>query len=169
MKKIILVPALLGVMGIGGIIAVSGENIVGSANTSKVLTKSEIEKKALAEVKGNIVEIDFDIEGSRKVYEVEVVTADAEYDLKFDALSGKLLKKTKDDHDDDIRNTASTTSTNSNTSMNSSDSTQASATNNQQTQIDDLDDRYDDDLYDDDLDDRYDDLHDDDNDDRYDD
>lgn len=39
MKKIILVPALLGIMSIGGVIAVSGDNLVGSANSSKELTK----------------------------------------------------------------------------------------------------------------------------------
>lgn len=158
MKKIILVPALLGVMGIGGIIAVSGGTVVGSADTSKVLTKNEIEKIALAEVKGDITEIDFDMEGTRKVYEVEVVTADAEYDLKYDALSGKLLKKTKDDHDDE-RN--SNTSTSKNANINANEKTKDTAKTNQQIQEDDR--------FDDDYDDRYDDNDDDDNDDRYDD
>ncbi|WP_052130013.1 PepSY domain-containing protein [Ureibacillus sinduriensis] len=156
MKKIILVPALLGVMAIGGIIAVSGGNLVGSADTSKVLTKNEIKKIALAEVKGDITEIDFDIEGTRKVYEVEIVTADAEYDLKYDALTGKLLKKTKDDHDDDERNSNSSTS--KNTDINTNGATQNTAKTNQQN--------LDDDRFDDDDDDRYDD---DDDDDRYDD
>ncbi|MFC7687398.1 PepSY domain-containing protein [Ureibacillus sp. GCM10028918] len=156
MKKIVLVPALLGVMGIGGIIAVTGGNIVGSADTPKVLTKSAIEKKALAEVKGKITEIDFDTEGSRKVYEVEVVTAEAEYDLKFDALTGELLKKTKDDHnDDDDRN--SNTNPSTTTTINTKGTTQANSATNQPTQDDNYDDRYDDDRYDDDFDDRYDD------------
>ncbi|MDN4494912.1 PepSY domain-containing protein [Ureibacillus aquaedulcis] len=165
-------------MGIGGIIAVSGENIVGSADTSKVLTKSEIEKKALAEVKGKITEIDFDTEGSRKVYEVEVLTAETEYDLKFDAVTGELLRKTKDDHYDDDRNANTNTSTNNsintntstNNSINTNGTTQAPSTN-QQNQDDNYDDRYDDDHDDDDDDDSYDDdrYDDDDDDDRYDD
>ncbi|QCR33896.1 PepSY domain-containing protein [Lysinibacillus sp. SGAir0095] len=161
MKKIILVPALLGVMGIGGIIAVAGGNIVGSADTSVVLTKSQIEKKALAEIEGKITEIVFDKEGLLNVYEVEIVTADAEYDFKFDATSGELLKKRKDDEYHDVKNSNTNASTNTNTESNST------------IQEDDGDDWYDDDQYDDDddqdnLDDRYDDD-DHDDDDRYDD
>lgn len=161
MKKVILVPALLGVMGIGGILAVAGGDIVGSANSAKVLAKSEIEKKVLAEVDGKITEMEFEVEGSISVYEVEVVTLEEEYDLKFNAITGDLLKKTKDYHDDydDIKRSnlnafSSTTSTNQSTSTPS----KASITTSSATQND--DDRYDDDRYDDDIDDdddRYDD------------
>lgn len=96
MKKIILVPALLGVMGIGAALAVSGGNLTGSANNQKVLTLDAIENKALAEVNGTIRDIEYAKVGTKNYYEVEVVTADAEYDLKFDAVTGELLKKKKD-------------------------------------------------------------------------
>lgn len=101
MKKIILVPALLGVMGIGGAIAAVGGNLVGSADSSKQLSTSEIEKRALQVVDGTIKEIEFEKEGKRSYYEVDIVTDDFEYDLKFDAFTGELLKKKKDDRDDD--------------------------------------------------------------------
>lgn len=158
MKKVILVPVLLGAMGIGGVIAVTGGNITGSANSEK-LTTSEIEKKALAEVKGTVSDIELETGVTKSYYEVEVITDDAEYDLKLDAFSGELLKKTKErlDDDDSIENSQSNTSTKSN--VNSS-----AATAKQNNDVYD-DDRYDDDD-DDDLDDRYDD---DDDDDRYDD
>lgn len=106
MKKMILVPALLGVMGIGGTLAIYGENLIGSANNEKLLTLEQIEKKALAEVKGQIRDIEFERNAVTSYYDVEVVTKDAEYDLKFDAVSGKLLFKTKDflDFDDTYEN-----------------------------------------------------------------
>ncbi|MCP1146144.1 PepSY domain-containing protein [Lysinibacillus endophyticus] len=96
MKKIILVPALLGVMGIGGLVALGDGNIIGSANSADILSKSEIEKKALKEVNGKITELEYEKEGLKSFYEVEVTTSDAEYDLLFDAQTGELLKKHKE-------------------------------------------------------------------------
>lgn len=103
MKKIILVPALLGVMGIGAALAVSGGSLTGSANNQKVITLDVIEKKALAEVNGTIRDIEYEKVGTKNYYEVEVYTADAEYDLKFDAVTGELLKKKKDTENLDDR------------------------------------------------------------------
>lgn len=177
MKKVVLVPTLLGVMGIGGIIAIVGGDVIGSANSSEKLTVEQIEKKALQAVNGTITELEFEKEGSRSFYEVEVTTKDAEYDLTFDALTGELLKKDKelleldnrrdDGFDDNL--------TSQNTVVNSvkvdaqNDKQVQQPVKTQSTKVlvtydDELydDDRYDDDLYDDD-------LFDDDDDDRYDD
>lgn len=96
MKKIVLIPALIGVMGIGGMIAIAGEDLIGSADDSKRLTAEQIEKKALEEVNGKIAKLELETEGTKSFYEIEVITNGAEYDLKFDALSGELLKKVKD-------------------------------------------------------------------------
>ncbi|MCM3389416.1 PepSY domain-containing protein [Ureibacillus chungkukjangi] len=158
MKKIILVPALLGIMSIGGVIAVSGDNLVGSANSSKELTKNEIEKKALAEVDGKITEIELEKEGAALLYEVEIVTADAEHDLKFNALTGELLKKTKDD----IKKSKPNTNINSN----SASKDHPVPYQYSHGDDDDFDDQYDDDDFDDD--DWYDDDFDDNDDNRYD-
>lgn len=102
MKKRILVPAILGVMGIGGAFAVYGDQLIGSANNDNVLTLEQIEQKALKEVNGTIQDIEFERNVMTSYYDVEVATADAEYDLKFDANTGKLLVKNKDwlDFDD---------------------------------------------------------------------
>ena len=97
MKKVILVPALLGVMGIGGIIAVAGESLVGSASE---LSAEQIKEKALNEVNGKIKEFEIEKEGNKKYYEIEIVTKDAEYELKYDASTGDLVRKHKDDLDD---------------------------------------------------------------------
>lgn len=89
MKKVIVIPALLGAMGIGGALALSS-NLVGSADSSasdsNILSVAEVKKKALETVNGKIVEIE---------------TKDAEYELKIDALTGDVLKNKKELHDDD--------------------------------------------------------------------
>ncbi|UZM99767.1 PepSY domain-containing protein [Lysinibacillus sp. MHQ-1] len=61
----------------------------------------KIEKKALAVVEGTVVDIELDQNNYRSVYEVEVHTDTDEYDLKFDAYTGKLLKQKKERQDDD--------------------------------------------------------------------
>ena len=104
MKKVIVIPALLGAMGIGGALALSS-NLVGSADSSasdsNILSVAEVKKKALETVNGKIVEIEKEKEGSRTYYEVEIETKDAEYELKIDALTGDVLKNKKELHDDD--------------------------------------------------------------------
>ena len=113
MKKIVLVPALIGVMGIGGLIAVAGNNTFEAANIAEEPVKSseqvrlsveEIEKRALELVNGDgaiITDVEFESEGKWSHFEVEIVTKEAEYELKLDAFTGELLEKEVDRHDDD--------------------------------------------------------------------
>jgi len=135
MKKIILVPALLGVMGIGGLIAVAGNNTFEAAaetgvngnkvveGTNKIsesggtnvqvsnattgqnrLSADEIEKKALELVTGDdaiITDLEYDDEGKWGYYEVDIVTREAEYELKLDAITGELLHKEVEQHEDE--------------------------------------------------------------------
>lgn len=104
MKKIILIPALVGVLGIGVVVG-STSLLSGNAQEKKVLTMQEIEEKALAIVNGTVTDIEFDKELTGDVYEVEITTATHEHDLKFDAYTGELLKQEKDVlNDDDDRN-----------------------------------------------------------------
>ena len=105
MKKIILIPALVGVLGIGAVVG-STSLLSGNAQENKVLTMQEIEKKALAILSGTVTDIEFDQERTGDVYEVEITTATEEHELKFDAYTGELLKQKKEalDNDDD-RNT----------------------------------------------------------------
>ncbi|MFJ7951632.1 PepSY domain-containing protein [Lysinibacillus sp. NPDC096418] len=100
MKKIILIPALVGVLGIGVVIG-STSLLSGNAQENKVLTMQEIEKKALGIVNGTVTNIEFDKERTGDVYEVEITTATDEHDLKFDAYTGELLKQKKEVLDDD--------------------------------------------------------------------
>ncbi|HWK22034.1 MAG TPA: PepSY domain-containing protein [Ureibacillus sp.] len=165
MKKVILVPALVGIMGIGGIIAVAGEDLISFAESSKLLTKSEIKTKALAEVNGTITEIEYEHERNKSYYEVEVMTNDAEYDLVLDAITGEILSKRKEliGHNIGARDNQSTqVSTVSSNQVKNQSTTQSSTIQNATTPVNartevEWDDRYDDDDYENDLDDRYDD------------
>jgi uncharacterized membrane protein YkoI len=100
MKKMIMIPALVVTLGVGAAIG-STTLLSGNAQEKKVLTMQEIEKKALAVVDGTVADIEFDKNQYRSIYEVEVHTDTEEYDLKFDAYTGKLLKQKKERRDDD--------------------------------------------------------------------
>ncbi|MED4075022.1 PepSY domain-containing protein [Lysinibacillus fusiformis] len=100
MKKIIMIPALVVTLGVGAAIG-STTLLSGSAQEKKILSMQEIEKKALAVVDGTVADIELDQNRYRSVYEVEVHADKEEYDLKFDAYTGKLLKQKKEHQDDD--------------------------------------------------------------------
>ncbi len=100
MKKIMMIPALVVTLGVGAAIG-STTLLSGSAQEKKILSMQEIEKKALAVVDGTVADIELDQNRYRSVYEVEVHADKEEYDLKFDAYTGKLLKQKKERQDDD--------------------------------------------------------------------
>lgn len=100
MKKVIMIPALVVTLGVGAAIG-STTLLSGSAQEKKILSMQEIEKKALAVVDGIVADIELDQNRYRSVYEVEVHADTEEYDLKFDAYTGKLLKQKKERQDDD--------------------------------------------------------------------
>ncbi|WP_029986958.1 PepSY domain-containing protein [Lysinibacillus fusiformis] len=100
MKKIMMIPALVVTLGVGAAIG-STTLLSGSAQEKKILSMQEIEKKALAVVDGTVADIELDQNRYRSVYEVEVHADTEEYDLKFDAYTGKLLKQKKERQDDD--------------------------------------------------------------------
>ena len=102
MKKIIVIPALVGVLGVGVVMG-STSLLWGNAEVNKALTVQEIEKKAVGIVNGAVTSIEFDKERTGDVYEVEIITETEEHDLTFDAYTGKLLKQKKEVVDDDDR------------------------------------------------------------------
>ena len=101
MKKWIMIPALAGVLVVGGV-AVAGNTGHGFAATPKgLLTIEEAEAIAVKSVDGKVTKIELDREKSGDIYEVEVKSDGVEYDLDIDAKTGKVLRTEKDDNDKD--------------------------------------------------------------------
>ncbi|MBO0601205.1 PepSY domain-containing protein [Sporosarcina sp. E16_3] len=101
MKKWMMIPALAGVLIIGGV-AVAGNAGHSFAATSKgLVTMDEAKAIAVKSVGGTVTGIELDREASGDIYEVEVKSKGFEYDLDIDAKTGKILRTDKDDNDDD--------------------------------------------------------------------
>ena len=104
MKKWIVIPALAGVVVLGGVTMAAN-----ASNTDKSevpasqenLTIEEAESKAVETVGGKVTKVEFDRERSGDIYEVEVISDSVEYDLDIDAKTGEVLRTEKDDDDDD--------------------------------------------------------------------
>ena len=105
MKKWMMIPALAGVLVIGGV-AVAGNAGHSFAATPKgLLTMEEAEAIAVKSVGGTVTGIELDRELVGDIYEVEVKTNGFEYDLDIDAKTGKVLRTDKEnDNDDDFDN-----------------------------------------------------------------
>ncbi|PZX01653.1 putative membrane protein YkoI [Psychrobacillus insolitus] len=101
MKKWIVIPALVATTLIGGTVISMNTDFLAKADNNTILAVDEVKKMALKEVSGKVTSIELDDDWNRKVYEVEVLTADFDYDLKFDAITGELLKTEKENLDDD--------------------------------------------------------------------
>ena len=96
MKKWIVIPALVGTTLIGGTVISMNTDFLATADNNTILAVDEVKKIALKEVSGKVTSIELDDDSNRKVYEVEVLTADFDYDLNFDAITGELLKTEKE-------------------------------------------------------------------------
>ncbi|MER2089731.1 MAG: PepSY domain-containing protein [Sporosarcina sp.] len=101
MKKWMTIPALAGVLVIGGV-AMAGNTGHSLAATPKgLLTIEEAEAIAVKSVDGKVTQIELDREKSGDIYEVEVKSDGNEYDLDIDAKTGNVLRTDRDDNDDD--------------------------------------------------------------------
>ncbi|NYF23318.1 PepSY domain-containing protein [Sporosarcina sp. JAI121] len=101
MKKWMTIPALAGVLVIGGV-AMAGNTGHGLAATPKgLLTIEEAEAIAVKSVDGKVTQIELDREKSGDIYEVEVKSDGVEYDLDIDAKTGNVLRTDSDDEFDD--------------------------------------------------------------------
>lgn len=89
MKKTIITLAITGSLAITGVVAVAAQN----SSKKDILSSQEISKKALSYVKGEVYQVELDHEKSGPVYEVDVKDTKAQYELKLDAKTGELLKK----------------------------------------------------------------------------
>src|SRR5690554_418701 len=80
---------------VGGLLLVGGILGILTFNTdsaSAFLSKEEAKEKVQTQFPGEIVELELDKEGSKKVYEVEIKGTDRFYELEIDAKTGEVLK-----------------------------------------------------------------------------
>lgn len=84
------------VLAIGGVAAVSvlvfGIYYSNASQVATTMTAEEISKKVTSQYPGEITEIEKETEFNRAVYEVELTSEKAEYDLKLDGSTGEVLE-----------------------------------------------------------------------------
>ncbi|MGE7020702.1 PepSY domain-containing protein [Solibacillus cecembensis] len=97
MKKMILIPALAGVLALSAV-AMTGYTV--EAATNGLLTMEKARAIAVKSVGGKVTEIELKRKKSGSMYEVEVQSKGFEYDLDINAKTGKILRTDKDDLDD---------------------------------------------------------------------
>ncbi|MFC5605091.1 PepSY domain-containing protein [Sporosarcina koreensis] len=97
MKKWMLIPAVAGVLAIGGV-ALAEESVPAVGKQSdKMISLQDAKKVATDKVKGGIVtEAELDEDDGRYHYEVDLKEGKYEYDLEIDAYTGKIIKFEKE-------------------------------------------------------------------------
>lgn len=141
MKKLIYIPAAIGVLAFGGIVFANTDanpapapqqgtvtNNVEAQKTNaqtegqkEFITFDEVSEKALAIANGTITDIELDADDRRPHYEVDVYHDSYEYDIKFDAVTGEVLEQKRDRDDDDDFDDRSANSSNAADNLISSD------------------------------------------------
>lgn len=87
MKKLLVVPAMIGVLGASAIFGAS------ASNAAETYTFEQIKAKALAEVNGTILDFDYEVKGTKSYYEFDILASNQKYELKYDAVTGDLIEK----------------------------------------------------------------------------
>ncbi len=105
MKKIILVPALVTAIGGGFLLAQTGL-LSGNAKEQDMITAAEAKEIALELYPGTIVSFEFDNDGRKPHYDIDIASESEQVDIEVDAVSSKAvikereaLGKDKDDKD----------------------------------------------------------------------
>jgi len=101
MKEWMMIPALAGVLVIGGVAMAGNAGHSFAATPKGLLTMDEAKAIAVKSVGGTVTGIELDRELAGDIYEVEVKSKGFEYDLDIDAKTGKVLRTDKDDDDFD--------------------------------------------------------------------
>ena len=99
-KKLLTAGALASLIAAGGMI---GTVSAQTAASETALSEAEVIAIALAEVPGEVQEVEFETEDGMEIYEIEIMTADGtEVEVEIDATTGDVLEiETEDDHDCD--------------------------------------------------------------------
>ncbi|MCM3709495.1 PepSY domain-containing protein [Sporosarcina luteola] len=97
MKKWMLIPAVAGVLAIGGV-ALAEDSVPSVAKQAeKMISLQEAKQVATEKVKGGIVtEIELDRDDGRYHFDVDLKDGKYEYDLEVDAVTGEIIKFEKE-------------------------------------------------------------------------
>lgn len=83
----LLVPAMIGALGVSALVGVS------TSHAADAFTFEEIKAKALAEVNGTLLDFDYEVKGTNSYYEIDILASNQKYELKYNAVTGKLIEK----------------------------------------------------------------------------
>ena len=98
-KKIITGGVLAGLVMAGGLAAAVSAQTV-AAETG--LTEEQVIAIALAEVPGEVQEVELEREDGMQIYEIEILSADGvEMEVEIAAATGDVLEIERDDEDED--------------------------------------------------------------------
>lgn len=97
MKKWMLIPAVAGVLAIGGVALAEDSVPSVSKQAEKMISLQEAKQVATEKVKGGIVtEIELDEDDGRYHFDVDLKDGKYEYDLEVDAFTGEIIKFEKE-------------------------------------------------------------------------
>ncbi|MEZ7172674.1 PepSY domain-containing protein [Sporosarcina sp. OR05] len=91
MNKWMLIPAMAGVIAIGGVAMASDSVPASVASKDQLISLKEAKELAEKKVGGIVTEIELEQEGARYVYEVDAVAKGVEYELHVNALSREVV------------------------------------------------------------------------------
>lgn len=100
MKKWMLIPALAGVVAIGGVALANDSVSSTEASKNQFITLQKAKELALQKVDGVVTDIELEKDDNRYYYDIELQDDKFEYDVEVDAVTGKIIKFEKD-YDDD--------------------------------------------------------------------
>lgn len=86
-KKLLVIPALL--VAIGGGAALAQTDILVKADVNPSISAAQAKEIALKQVKGKIVDFDYDDDDRTPHYEIDVVKGNEKVEITVDALTGK--------------------------------------------------------------------------------
>lgn len=97
MKKWILIPAVAGVLAIGGVAMAEDSAPSLAKQADKLISLQEAKKVATDKVKGGkVTEIELDKDDGRYHFDIDMKDGKYEYDLEVDAYTGKIIKFEKE-------------------------------------------------------------------------
>lgn len=97
MKKWMLIPAVVGVLAIGGVAMAEDSAPSVAKQADKIISLQEAKKVATDKVTGGkVTEIELDKDDGRYHFDIDMKDGKYEYDLEVDAYTGKIIKFEKE-------------------------------------------------------------------------